>query len=177
MNTLPIIGALTACTLAVAGSTATADLIGPFQAQATGEAEFGDSTITKTNLDVIGQDPMLNFDSLDVTLTLDEPGSPQGFTGMFTLSGADGSLFADIVSGSIFGLDTNFATAAGEFVISGGTGIFEGVTGFGTLNSFTNMSTGQTQVKIGGEFLPAPGTLALLGVAGLVGPRRRRTSR
>lgn len=167
--TCAIFGCLIVC------SAATADLIGPFQAQAIGTADINEPTITMSNMDVISQDPMMNFDSLDVALTLDAPGSPQGFFGSFSLSGTDGSLFADITSGSIFGLDTMFATAAGEFVIMGGTGLFEGLNGFGTFNTFINTDTGQTQVKIGGMLLPAPGALAVLGLAGLCGPRRRRT--
>lgn len=162
------------CAIVCATTIVEADIIGPFEVQAVGEASIDESSITMTNLAVIDQQPSLNFQLADVTLLLDDPGPPQSIIGSFTLSGDSGSLSADIVSGAIFGFNSNFATAAGDFVITGGTGLFEGIIGQGSFNSFTNMNTGETQIKIGGKILPAPSALALLGIAGCCGRRRRR---
>jgi hypothetical protein len=151
-----------------------ADIIGPFHLMATGQAEIEDDIITKTSLNVMDQDPALGFQTVDVTLSLDDPDQPQSLLGSISIAGDDGWLYADIVSGMIFGLDTNFATAAGEFIITGGTGVFDGAMGSGTFNSFTNTQTGQTQIKLGAVLVPTPGALALLGVAGLCGRTRRR---
>lgn len=78
----------------------------------------------------------------------------------------------------------NGATALGSIVLTGGARDFTGFTlasGFATSVLFQSISTtpgsggeGFAIDEVSGVFVPAPGAAALLGLAGLVGLRRRR---
>jgi MYXO-CTERM domain-containing protein len=54
---------------------------------------------------------------------------------------------------------------------NGGSGVFQAFFAFGTP---PGSSPSRLMVDVNGTLVPAPGALALLGVAGLAGARRRR---
>jgi len=154
-------------------STSTASIIGPFTTGGSGTFSLAGPTIT-IDADVTNQTPDYDFDSLDASLTLDTLDPNTTFSGSFVLSGSQGDLFATM-NGNIFGVNSPFATAAGDFIITGGTGIFDGAIGDGVFNAFTDNNAGTVQFKIAGVIIPAPAGMAVLAGFGLLGGRRRRS--
>lgn len=162
------------CAAIFAPSASAGFILGEFTVEAEGTATLDGADIDVL-ADVVDQDPALGFTSLEAILTVGVAGGgATPISGSFTLFGDDGDLFAT-ADGSLFGLGEPFITTAGTFTITGGTGIFASLTGSGVFSSFTDIATGATQVKLGGVLVPAPGSLAMIGAAGLIAiPRRRR---
>ncbi len=152
-------------------NVAHAGVIGDFEVEAFGSFTLVDDTV-EIDAAVTDQTPDLGFESFLASLLLDLEVDPFTFAGDFTLTGADGDLFAT-TTGVLF-IDGAFVVQAGTFMITGGTGVFDGLTGSGVINGFSDLNTGEQQVKLAGTIVPAPAALALFGVAGLVTRRRRR---
>lgn len=77
----------------------------------------------------------------------------------------------------MFADDAN-ATFAGTWEIGGGFGDFEGFTGSGQLSGFylfNDDNAGQFGIVFQGDVVPAPATFAMLSIAALIRPRRRRS--
>lgn len=156
----------------VGASAASASIIGPFTTGGTGSFALDGADI-EIDGTVDTQNPDYDFETVDATLTLAGFDPMTTFTGSFVLSGTEGDLFADM-AGDVFGINTPFAAIAGDFVITGGTGIFTDAIGSGVVSAFTDNNTGSVQFKIAGTIIPAPAGLAALAGLGLLGSRRRR---
>ena len=103
------------------------------------------------------------------TFTLTEPHYSKG-QGRAYVSGSTG--FADaMLDGSTFQLTLNQALSAdAKLFLQFQTGTFLGYVDFGTTNSAYLTQISET---VYGAAVPAPGAIALLGLAGLTGRRRR----
>ena len=150
---------------------AQADLVGPFQLSGEGTSEQVGDQINITADIVMGD---LDLDNASATVTLGDSTPFQQFGGDLTLTGDDGQLFATL-EGAFFE-QAGFTAGSGQMEITGGTGIFEDYFGSGVFTTMTDNATGATDLQLAGELIPAPGALALLGLAGLVGSRRRRAA-
>lgn len=168
-----LLGALSAVAILFSAPTAIAGVIGPFSAIAEGTMSIEGNEIT-IDTDVIFQDPDLGLLTFFAELTIEGKDNPFGLSGIFMMGALDGNLFGE-VNGSLFiNEDFGFASTAGKFNITGGSGIFEGITGTGVFTAITNLETGATLVQIVGVLVPAPGAFAALAMAGLMTGRRRR---
>ena len=70
------------------------------------------------------------------------------------------------------GNELNGQVFIGQFTVQGGAGDFDGLVG--QINLQGKDANGDTWNAIGATWVPAPGALALLGLAGVAGRRRRR---
>ncbi len=165
-----ILGLVGAIALMACTSAATAGILGPFDLEAAGIVTPDGNHVDFEGI-VLFPDAELGWTELVASFDIDFGDAPFTIDGTFTLSGSNGNLNADL-EGVVF-ISDDFAVAAGEWVMTGGTGIFEGLAGSGVFSSFTHNASGITRVFIGGNLVPAPGALALLG-CGLLGVRRRR---
>lgn len=150
---------------------ALAGVLGPFSTTSIGLSEFGKGGELFIDADVLFQFPDLGFETFDGEFLLME-GGEFGFTGEFLLDGLDGGFTADAFGSFIF--NDGFALGSGFWELTSGTGVFEGLTGAGTISAIIDTDTGATLVKVSGILVPAPGVLAGLGIAGLTMRRRRR---
>jgi len=102
------------------------------------------------------------------------PGFPIGITGsIFTTNASGWAVTPDAVQGNPFDPANSFPgngqVLIAQFTTANGTEIH------GTLLlQFTSNGVGGVQAVVGFTSIPAPGALALLGAAGMVGLRRRR---
>jgi len=179
------VAGLTAVIAAAAFSVhASAGLIGPFELDAEGTftqtfaPDFSTTNILITA--AVTADPDgLGFTALTADVTADiTAGNPFPSTGFFVLTGPGGTLTAD-VTGVFFDVLVPFTSAAGTFVVTGGTGIYSGLVGLGVFSAFSNLGTANAiEIDLGGILdIPAPGALGLLGIAGLgLAGRRRRAA-
>ncbi len=106
--------------------------------------------------------------------TLTDPGPISGSFSLIS-SGGDGTVEIGY-EGTVVGDDVTFSYAA-NWSVTDATGIYDGLTGDGDLSGshfFTGIDDGIVSLTIQGDLVPAPATLALLGVGGLVASRRRR---
>lgn len=172
MNTFRRFCAAAAATTLVAGAASAGNFLGDFEVESEGPADLtGDNFNAVT--DVIFQEPALGFDTVLIDGMIDFGNDPFTNSGTFTFEGADGDLFAAF-DGFVF-VNDSFVSSAGDFTITGGTGVFDGVTGSGVFTVFVD-DEGIAQANFGGTIVPTPGALALLGIAGCgaLGRRRRR---
>lgn len=165
------VAAMAAAGVFALSSAAQAGLVGSFQLEGEGTAEQVGDQINLTANITSGELPL---STASATLTLGDSNPFQQFGGDLTLTGDDGQLFATL-EGAFFE-QGNFTSGSGQMEITGGTGIFDGLTGDGVFTSLTNNESGDTQIKLAGELIPAPGAIALLGLGGLVAGRRRRAA-
>ncbi|MEE9131032.1 MAG: hypothetical protein V3T84_13520 [Phycisphaerales bacterium] len=165
-----ILGLVGAIALLGCTSGATAGIFGPFDLEAAGTSTVEDNHVEFEGI-VLFPDFELGWTELVSHFDIDFGDVPFTIDGNFTLSGPNGDLNADF-EGILFS-SGDFGVTAGEWVMTGGTGIFEGLAGSGVFSSFTHLASGNTRAFIGGSLVPAPGALALLG-CGLLGVRRRR---
>jgi hypothetical protein len=161
-------------------SVAEAGLIGDFTLESAGTftQSFPDAVSTEIIVDslVISDPDGLGFADLDAAVLADlTTGGPFPFTGSLTLSGPGGELFGDI-SGEFFDVGVLFSSAAGTIVFTGGTGNYADLVGTAVFSAFQAIDGSSIQIKIGGVLTPGPGSLALLGIAGvtLAAHHRRR---
>ena len=146
---------------------------GPFSTVSVGMSEFGKGGELFIVADVIFQLPDLGLETFDGEFMLSEAGE-LGFAGGFLLGGLDGDFAADASGSFFFDKDSGFAIGSGFWELSDGSGIFEGLSGVGTISVVIDGASGETIVKVGGILVPAPGVLAGMGLAGLTMRRRRR---
>ena len=165
-----ILGFVGAMVLLGCTSAATAGVLGPFSVEAAGFSTLRDNHVEFEGI-ILFPDFELGWDRLVSSFDIDFDNDPFTIDGDFRLSGLNGNLNADL-EGVLFS-SGDFAVTAGEWVMTEGDGIFDGLAGSGVFFSFTHNETGITQFFIGGNLVPAPGALALLG-CGLLGVRRRR---
>jgi MYXO-CTERM domain-containing protein len=92
------------------------------------------------------------------------------FEGGGTLETDNGSWF--VTPEDVQGNELNGQVFLGQFTVEGGTGTSADL--IGQINLQGKDANGDTWNAIGATWVPAPGALALLGVAGLAGRRRRR---
>ena len=92
------------------------------------------------------------------------------FEGGGTLETDNGSWF--VTPEDAQGNELNGQVFLGQFTVSGGTGTSADLVG--QINLQGKDANGDTWNVIGATWVPAPGALALMGVAGLAGRRRRR---
>ncbi len=113
------------------------------------------------------------------TQTFMPPGTPDDFDGIFVLEGPTG---ADTMTLEFHGFlvgppGGSHASWAANVEIVGTTGVYAGLSGVGDLSGssyFTTPTGGFFDGVIQLDVIPAPASVALLGLAGLVGIRRRR---
>lgn len=147
-----------------------ASILGPFTMKSEGVTTQSGLDLDYAGL-VTDQPAAFGFVTHTASLTIDPMDST--ISGTFSFTGVNGDLFMD-VAGSLFDIGGPFATTAGTFSVTGGTGDFAGIIGSGVFNSFTDTDNGDTEVRLGGVLIPAPGSAALLALAGLAAARRRR---
>lgn len=152
-------------------ATARADVFGQFTLVSEGLTEL-DGLEADYAGPVISQPASFGFDMMIAELLINP-----AFTeldGTFEWLGANGNLFAFAEGFVTLDPEGGFASSSGSWTITGGTGVFDGVTGTGTFAALINIFTDETTVLVGGTLIPAPGAAALLMLAGLAGSRRRR---
>lgn len=141
---------------------------------------LGGNTSTAINSAFFPLAPSLEWDSY-VTIGALYAGADNGlldvgidwssFSGGGELATSDGSWFA--IPGDAQCFEVGGRVLIGQFTVVGGTG-----DGYSDLTGVINVqgkdADGNTWQSTGISWIPAPGALALLGVAGLAGRRRRR---
>ncbi len=145
----------------------------------------GSFEVTDTNGDVIDatlettvQTQFGGFNFQDVsgsfTANLIDGGD---ITGSLDLNGvADIDVISIDFTGTVDDGD-DFFSYAGSWTVSGASGIYDGLTGAGTLSAssfFQQADGGFTTLDVQGDLVPAPATIAILAGAGLGMTRRRR---
>jgi hypothetical protein len=146
---------------------------------------YGGPTSTSCNSDFFLLAPELEWDSYVTIGAIYANGSPFSNNALLDI-GIDFSNFN--AGGDLLGVDNGswFVTPAdaqggevggrvliGQFTVIGGTG--DGYADlFGQVNIQGKDANGETFQTLGVNWVPAPGALALLGLAGLAGRRRRR---
>ena len=145
---------------------------------------FGGPTSTSTNSDFFALAPSLEWDSYVTIGALYADGTPFGnnalldigidwtdFNAGGTIVTSNGSWFVTPIDPQ--GGELDGRVLLGQFTIVGGTG-----NGYADLTGQISIqgkdADGNTYQEIAVTWVPAPGALALLGVAGLAGRRRRR---
>jgi MYXO-CTERM domain-containing protein len=148
---------------------------------------YGGPLSTQCNTAFFALAPSLQYDSFVTIGALDSSGNPFDNNALLDIGidwagfNAGGSFSTDNGSWFITPLDDqgeaiNGRVLIGQFTVIGGTG-----DGYADLVGMVNIqgsdASGETYQTYGlniGGWVPAPGALALLGVAGLAGRRRRR---
>ncbi len=175
-----IFALLAVCSVFVRPTGACAGIIGPFEfaTEGTVTVDFDLGTFTNVSI-VISQNPDFDFETFMSEGTGVFEKNTVLTEGTFVVSGPSGDLFADF-HGKIFFDENGNGAGAGKFTIDAdlGTGIFEGVPGFGVFTSFSEPfdENGQAfnALEFTGRFVPAPGVLGVLGMAGLALCGRRQ---
>ena len=113
------------------------------------------------------------------TLDIDTGSNPDSVSGSLVFTDGGGDTITISLSGSAFGTGSQFATAAGTWTMTSGTGAFSAFSGSGTWNTALFFQTAgsdkaMSMSKFGGDLVPAPGAAALMALGGLVAIRRRR---
>ncbi len=140
---------------------------------------FGGDTSTQINSALFGVFPSLAYDSF-VTIGLLDSGNSNALL----LAGfADGGGFGDFNTAGYLGTSNgswlvtpddaqgnpvNGRVLIGQFTTN------DGVDVLGQVNLQGSGADGETYQVVGATWVPAPGALALLGIAGMAGRRRRR---
>lgn len=168
-----LFGLIVSVAILLTAQTANAGVMGPFTANAEGIASIEGNSIT-LDTNVIFQEPDLGLLTFFAELTFEGKSNPFDISGLFTIGAIDGNLFGEMNGAMFIDLDAGFASTAGEFEITSGTGIFANITGTGVFTTLTDLATGETRVMIAGNLVPAPGAFAGLAMAGLLMGRRRR---
>ena len=145
---------------------------------------YGSALSTGCNTAFFPLAPSLQYDSFVTIGALDSSGNPFDNNALLDIGidwsgfNAGGSFSTDNGSWFITPLDDqgnpiNGRVLIGQFTVVGGTG-----DGYADLVGMVNIqgsdANGETYQTYGLNWVPAPGALALLGVAGLAGRRRRR---
>ena len=146
---------------------------------------YGGPLSTQCNTAFFGLAPSLQYDSFVTIGALDSSGNPFANNALLDI-GIDFSNFN--AGGDLLGVDNGswFVTPAdaqgdellgrvliGQFTVIGGTG--DGYADLvGQVNIQGKDANGDTYQTMAVGWIPAPGALALLGLAGLAGRRRRR---
>ncbi len=121
-----------------------------------------------------------DFASATGTINTDSSVTPALVTGALTLLDLSGDELVITLLGESFGVGQTFESAAGDWTMVSGTGVFAGLVGAGTWSYSIDFSAGFTgpqpmTAEIGGRLIPAPGSIALASmVLGTMAARRRR---
>ncbi len=166
-----ILGFVSAIALLGCTSAASAGVLGPFAVEGAGITVIDGEHVEFEGI-VLFPDFDLGWTEMASSFDINFGDAPFTIDGTLTLSGSNGNLNADL-EGVLF-TSGDFAVTSGEWVMTGGTGIFNGLAASGVFASFTHLASGNTRFFIGGNLVPAPGALALLGCGLLVVRRRRR---
>ena len=169
---------------AVFGNAAGAAMIGTVAGMSFYQDGYGGPTSTSCNSDFFLLAPALEWDSYVTIGALYANGSPFSNNALLDI-GVDWSAFnaggaIDTENGSWFvtpnddqGGEVNGRVLIGQFTVIGGTG--DGYADLvGQVSIQGKDANGDTFQTLGVNWIPAPGALALLGLAGLAGHRRRR---
>lgn len=101
---------------------------------------------------------------------------PYVITASLTWTDSGGDTMVMALEGLGFGYPDYYHNAAGTWTMTSGTGIYENLTGYGNWSRtilFVDEGESVTTSNFGGWLVPAPGTLALLGLGALSARRRR----
>ena len=145
---------------------------------------YGGPLSTQCNVAFFPLAPSLQYDSFVTIGALDSSGNPfsnnalldigidfSGFNAGGSFESSNGSWFITPVDDQGNAIDGR--VLLGQFTVIGGTG--DGYADLtGSLNIQGSDAAGETYQNYGLNWIPAPGALALLGVAGIAGRRRRR---
>ncbi len=141
---------------------------------------FGSDTAAGINPALIFAFPSLAHDSW-VTIGLeDQTGNAMNNIGIdFGSFNSAGSLVSDngswfVTPDDIQGQEVGGRVLLGQFSVVGGTGVLADDMAAMTVNLQGKDADGNTWNLIGGNAIPAPGALALLGLAGMSARRRRK---
>lgn len=163
--------------VAVTASVASADF---FYAELEGFAQIVDQNGTvfetyneETVTSLFGPYDFVGYEG---TAYVDVVTDPYVLTGSLTWTDSSGDMLVMDVEGVGFGFPEDYQNASGTWTMTSGTGIYENLTGYGNWSRtliFVDQGYALSTSDFGGWLVPAPGSLALLGLGALATRRRR----